>query len=39
MFNLFQREWDLVIATNIIERKETNACYDYVLTMVDEKGE
>jgi len=39
MFNLFQREWDLVSATNIVERNETNVCCNYVITMVDEKGE
>ena len=38
MFNLFQREWDLIAATNIYKKKmEANG--EYVITMVDENGE
>ena len=40
MFNLFQREWDLIAATNIYKKKkETEAHGEYVITMVDENGE
>ena len=38
MFDLFQREWDLITTSNILERKEMEAQCDYVITMVDEKG-
>ncbi|KAH1232532.1 Protein FAR1-RELATED SEQUENCE 5 [Glycine max] len=38
MFNLFQREWDLIAATNIYKKKkETEAHGEYVITM--ESGE
>ena len=38
MFNLFQREWDLIAATNIYKKKmEANG--EYLITMVDENGE
>ena len=38
IFDFFQREWDLITASSILERKETEARFDYVITMVDEKG-